>query len=189
MDGISRGEGALAVKLARMVLQDTIGREKMPEITIPASFYEKRGVFVTLNKNGQLRGCIGYPSPVLPLVEAIPRAAVSAALEDTRFSPVRANELSKISIEVTVLTPPVLVSSVPVSRPEAVTVGKHGLIIAGYGRSGLLLPQVPVEYGWDAQTFLDQVCIKAGLPPGAWRNNDTELYTFQGQIFYEEEHA
>lgn len=67
--------------------------------------------------------------------------------------------------------------------------GKHGLIIAGYGRSGLLLPQVPVEYGWDAQTFLDQVCIKAGLPPGAWRNNDTELYTFQGQIFYEEEHA
>ncbi len=189
MDGISRDEGALAVKLARMVLQDKIGREKMPEIIIPASFHEKRGVFVTLNRNGQLRGCIGYPSPVLTLAEAIPRAALSAAWEDTRFPPVRADELPKISIEVTVLTPPVLISSPPASRPEAVTVGKHGLIIAGYGRSGLLLPQVPVEYHWDAQTFLDQVCIKAGLPPGTWRSNETELYTFEGQIFYEEEHA
>ncbi|WFN35159.1 TIGR00296 family protein [Methanogenium sp. S4BF] len=189
MDGISSEEGALAVKLARMVLLENIGGETMPEVSIPASFHEKRGVFVTLTLNGQLRGCIGYPRPVLSLAEAIPGAALSAALEDPRFPPVRADELPEISIEVTVLTPPVLISSPPASRPEAVIVGKHGLIIAGYGRSGLLLPQVPVEYHWDARTFLDQVCVKAGLPPGTWRSNDTELYTFEGQIFYEEEHT
>ena len=189
MDGISSEEGATAVKLARVVLQENIGGEKLPEVLMPDSFSEKRGVFVTLNRNGELRGCIGYPTPVLPLSEAIPGAALSAALDDPRFPPVRAEELAEISIEVTILTPPVLVSSPPAKRPEAVTVGKHGLIISGYERTGLLLPQVPVEYHWDARTFLDQVCIKAGLPPGTWRRDDTELYTFEGQIFYEEEHT
>ena len=187
MDGISSEEGATAVMFARAVLQEHIGGEAMPKISLPASFSEKRGVFVTLNRNGQLRGCIGYPNPVLPLSEAIYGAALSAALEDPRFPPVRAEELPEISIEVTVLTPPVLVSSPPDRRAEAVTVGKHGLIIKGYGRSGLLLPQVPVEYHWDATTFLDQVCMKAGLPSRTWRRDDTELYTFEGQIFNEEE--
>ncbi len=189
MDGISSEEGATAVKLARKVLQENIGKEKLPEVFVPDSFSEKRGVFVTLNRNGRLRGCIGFPTPVLPLSVAIPDAALSAALDDPRFPPVRADELPEISIEITVLTPPVLVSSPPDRRAETVTVGKHGLIIAGYGRTGLLLPQVPVEYHWDASTFLDQVCIKAGLPPGTWRRDDTELYTFEGQIFYEEEHT
>ena len=163
MDGISSEDGKLAVKFARTVLQENIGGEKLPEISMPPSFGEKRGVFVTLNRNGELRGCIGYPTPVLSLSIAIPDAALSAALHDPRFPPVRADELPEISIEVTVLTPPVLVSSPPEKRPEAVTVGKHGLIISGYGRTGLLLPQVPVEYQWDARTFLDQVCIKAGI--------------------------
>ena len=189
MDGISSEEGALAVTLARKVLQEKIGGEKLAEIAIPAVFHEKRGVFVTLTRNGQLRGCIGYPSPVLSIFEAISRAALSAAREDSRFPPVGADELPKISIEVTVLTPPVLITSPPASRPEAVTVGKHGLIIAGHGTSGLLLPQVAIEYQWDARTFLDQVCMKAGLPPGTWRRNDTELYTFEGQVFYEEAHT
>ncbi|WAI01014.1 TIGR00296 family protein [Methanogenium organophilum] len=189
MDGISNEDGATAVKRARNVLQENIAGETMPELSMPPSFSEKRGVFVTLTRNGELRGCIGYPTPMLPLSEGIEEAALSAALDDPRFPPVTADELPDISIEVTVLTPPILVSSPPSERPEAVMVGKHGLIIAGYGRRGLLLPQVAVEYHWDARTFLDQVCIKAGLPPGTWRKDDTELYTFEGQIFYEEEHT
>lgn len=189
MDGISTEDGAVAVKLARTVLQENIAGEDLPEVAIPSSFREKRGLFVTLNRNGELRGCIGFPSPILPLSEAVEEAALSAALEDPRFSPVRADELPDISIEVTILTPPSLVSSPPAGRAEAVTVGRHGLIIEGYGRRGLLLPQVAAEYNWDAKTFLDQVCMKAGLPPGTWRKDDTELYTFEGQIFYEEEHA
>jgi uncharacterized protein len=189
MDGISSEEGATAVKLARRILQEKIGGEEIATVSVPDSFREKRGVFVTLSRKGDLRGCIGYPTPVLPLAVAIPEAALSAALHDPRFQPVRADELSEISIEVTILTPPVLVLSPPARRTEAVTVGKHGLIIAGHERTGLLLPQVPVEYHWDARTFLDQVCIKAGLPPGTWRDDDTELYTFEGQIFYEEEHT
>lgn len=189
MDGISSDDGATAVKYARAVLQENIAGVILPEIPMPASFREKRGIFVTLNLHSSLRGCIGFPTPVLPLYEGIREAALSAALQDPRFSPVGADELPDISIEVTILTPPALVSSPSAERPDAVTVGKHGLIIAGYGRSGLLLPQVAVEYDWDARTFLDQVCIKAGLPPGTWRKDDTELYTFEGQIFYEEEHT
>jgi len=189
MDGISTDDGAVAVKLARAVLQETIAGDSVPEPEVPPSFQDKRGVFVTLNLRGSLRGCIGFPRPVLPLSEAIREAALSAAQEDPRFPPVQADELPDITIEVTILTPPRLVTVPPAKRPDAVTVGKHGLIISGYKRGGLLLPQVAVEYGWDATTFLDQVCIKAGLPPKTWRNDDTELYTFEGQIFYEEEHA
>lgn len=189
MDGISAEDGAVAVKLARAVLQETIAGGGVPEPEMPPSFQEKRGVFVTLNIRGSLRGCIGFPRPILPLSEAIHEAALAAAQEDPRFPPVQARELAAITIEVTILTPPRLVTVPPAERPDAVTVGKHGLIISGYGRGGLLLPQVAVEYGWDATTFLDQVCVKAGLPPKTWRNDDTELYTFEGQIFHEEEHA
>lgn len=125
-----------------------------------------------------LRGCIGFPYPVKPLAEAVQEAAVGAALQDPRFPPLRAEELSALEIEISVLTPPKSL------EPSQVKVGVHGLIVSRGGRSGLLLPQVAMEYGWDAPTFLAQTCLKAGLPKDAWRK-DAELSAFEAQVFSE----
>ena len=148
-------------------------------------FGEKRGVFVTLTEDGELRGCIGYPYPVLPLGEALHDAAVSAAVRDPRFMPVRENELAALEFEVTILTPPELLTCSAADRPKNIEVGRHGLIIKDRGMSGLLLPQVATEYGWDAEEFLMHTCIKAGTDKNAWKRDDVSLYTFEGQIFSE----
>ncbi|MBQ3717915.1 MAG: TIGR00296 family protein [Methanomicrobium sp.] len=148
-------------------------------------FDEKRGVFVTLTEDGELRGCIGYPYPVLPLGEALHDAAVSAAVRDPRFMPVRENELAALKFEVTILTPPELLTCSAADRPKNIEVGRHGLIIKDRGMSGLLLPQVASEYGWDAEEFLMHTCIKAGTDKNAWKRDDVSLYTFEGQIFSE----
>ena len=142
---------------------------------------ELGGVFVTLNKRGRLRGCIGFPEAVLPLYQAVSQAAVSAALKDYRFPPVTQKELSDIEIEISALSPLEKISDV-----EEIEVGRHGLVIRKGIYSGLLLPQVPVEYEWDRAEFLERICEKAGLPRGAWRGN-VELYTFTAQVFHEEE--
>ncbi len=142
-------------------------------------------MFVTLMKEGILRGCIGFPLPIMPLGDAIRDAALSAAQADPRFPPVRCEELTAIHIDITILTVPQLCSAPAPERPSFVKVGTHGLIIRGHGRSGLLLPQVPVEWGWDAVTFLNQTCLKAGLPKTSWADPSVELLTFEGQIFTE----
>jgi hypothetical protein len=178
-------EGALAVRIARTVLENQIGSLHGELPALPPVFREKRGVFVTLTRNGDLRGCIGYPYPTHPLQEALCDAAISAATRDPRFPPVRAPELPQLRIEVTVLSPPEVITVDPAARPAAVEVGKHGLIVQGLGRSGLLLPQVPVEWGWDSREFLDHTCRKAGLPEGCWKRNDVQFFTFEGQIFHE----
>jgi uncharacterized protein (TIGR00296 family) len=187
MEVLSREEGALAVQLARATLENKIGGIKMPSLPLTRIFCEKRGVFVTLTKKGELRGCIGFPTPVYPLKEAIEEASVSAALQDPRFYPVAPPELCELRVEVTILTVPCRLEIEPSRRPDAVEVGKHGLIVRKFGRSGLLLPQVPLEYGWNSREFLDYTCNKAGLPPGCWQSDDTEVYTFEGQIFHEQE--
>ncbi len=148
-------------------------------------FEEKRGVFVTLTENGELRGCIGYPYPVLPLGEAIHDAAVSAAVRDPRFMPVSEGELAAIKFEVTILTPPEKLTCHASDRPMNIQVGRHGLIIKDGSMSGLLLPQVATEYGWSAEEFLMHTCIKAGTDKDAWKRDDVALYTFEGQIFSE----
>ena len=186
MDLLTAEEGAEAVALARSVLAQKIGGRDTQLPPLAPIFDEKRGVFVTLTKNGELRGCIGFPYPHLPLGEAIQEAAVSAALQDPRFPRVRAAELQSIRVEVTVLSVPQRMEADPAGRPGAVEVGRHGLIVQGYGRSGLLLPQVPVEWKWDSREFLDHTCRKAGLPPGCWKEGCVEFYTFEGQIFHEE---
>jgi len=142
-------------------------------------FWEEKGAFVTLKKRGQLRGCIGYIEPVLPLYLTIIRCAILAASEDPRFSPVETKELSSLEYEISVLTTPR-----KVSNPREVVVGRHGLIISMSGRKGVLLPQVPVEEGWDRETFLEQVCLKAGLPPAAWRRAEAELFVFEALVFH-----
>lgn len=182
---LTKEEGALALQLARGALEHAVGKKPMPELKLTTIFTTKRGVFVTLTLSGELRGCIGLPYPVMPLGEAIQYAAKAAALEDPRFPQVSKSELTKIDLEVTILTVPVPLLCEPAERPANVIVGKHGLIIRGQGMSGLLLPQVATEYGWDSTTFLDHTCNKAGLPGKCWTSKNIELMTFEGQIFSE----
>ena len=130
---------------------------------------EKRGVFVTLYKKKHLRGCIGFPEPILPLGIALIKAAKAAAFEDPRFSPLSTSELKEIKIEITLLTKP------KKTDPKKIKVGKDGLIIKKGFNSGLLLPQVAVEYKWDAKTFLEQTCLKAGLDKDAWKDAESSI--------------
>jgi AmmeMemoRadiSam system protein A len=133
---------------------------------------EPGAAFVTLTASGALRGCIGYVRPVRPLGETVAHCAAAAATEDPRFPPVTAAELSRLTLEISVLSP-----LRPLRDPATVEVGVHGLHIAQAGRRGLLLPQVAVEYGWDRETFLRHTCLKAGLPPDAWRQG-AEIHVF-----------
>jgi uncharacterized protein (TIGR00296 family) len=150
---------------------------------------EKAGVFVTLTTYPEedLRGCIGHPYPDSPLVQALIDSSVSACSKDPRFPPVEKEELRKIVIEVTILTPPEVIHvSKPVEYSQHVEVGKHGLIVRKGWYQGLLLPQVPGDYGWDAEEFLSQTCRKAGLPLSAWIDKDTQVFRFEGIIFGEQ---
>jgi uncharacterized protein (TIGR00296 family) len=185
MDLLTDHEGDLALKRARSSIEHVIAGNPEQSFKLTPVFLEKRGVFVTLTKQGCLRGCIGFPYPVISLGQAIQQAAVAAAIEDPRFPPVTKRELDQLEIEVTVLTPPVAISGSPDDRSNHVEVGRHGLIVRGMGTSGLLLPQVCTEYEWDPKTFLDQTCVKAGLPPHSWHSKNVEVLTFEGQIFHE----
>ena len=188
-------EGTAAVRLARRALEEGLGDR--PTLlsapvegtgALPPVFFEPRGVFVTLKRypDKALRGCIGYPLPVLPLRTAVTRAAVAAAVEDYRFRPVRASDLSRILVEVSVLSVPVpLEFTDPEEAIEAVQVGRDGLIVDGLGSSGLLLPQVAPEQGWSAEELLDGTCEKAGLPPGAWRDRRVKVRRFEAEVFTE----
>ena len=166
----------------------TEGVEPSPPDDHPAALGEQRGAFVTLRKAGSLRGCIGEPYAIQPLIESVVSAAVGAATRDPRFPPVRENELDAITVEVSALTNPVPIESDdPAAIVERVTVGTDGLIIADGERSGLLLPQVAVEQGWDAETFLAETCRKAGLPTDRWRTDDVRIERFSVDRFEERE--
>jgi len=143
--------------------------------------HEKRGVFVTL-KNPDLRGCIGFPLPVMALGDAVIEAAVAAA-NDPRFPPLREDELKGLTLEVSVLTVPKVLKE---PSPEKLEIGRDGLIIEFSGRSGLLLPQVAPEHNMAAVEFLEAVCQKAGLPSGSWKEKGAIIKTFQAEIFSED---
>lgn len=179
-------QSRLLLEIARKTIESKLfGKPYSPEF--PEEFSANRGVFVTLTKSGSLRGCIGFPEPVFPLIEAVQQAAESAAFGDPRFPPVSKEEWPEIKIEVTVLTPPALLEAGdPSEYPEKIKVGRDGLIVEGGFSKGLLLPQVPVEWHWDEEEFLAQTCIKAGLPPNSWKEKSTKIYTFQGEIFSED---
>ncbi len=186
MNMLTPEEGTLALQVARKAIEHAVNKERYTAPALPPIFGEKRGVFVTLKRQGSLRGCIGLPYPVRPLGEALVEAAVSAALQDPRFPPISGRELPDLDLEVTVLTLPEPLTCPPADRPEKVVIGKHGLIVSGMGTSGLLLPQVPVEYNWESREFLDHTCQKAGLSPGCWKRGDVNVLTFEGQIFEEQ---
>ena len=150
---------------------------------------EKQGVFVTLQTypGRELRGCIGFPYPTLPLGKAIAEAAKLSAFEDTRFPPLIEDEIDKITIEISVLTKPQEIKNAQKSDViKDVEVGKDGLIVEYSGYSGLLLPQVATEEEWNSEHFLEQTCIKAGISPKSWKNKTCRIYKFQAQIFSEE---
>lgn len=168
------------LRIARRALEGWLEAGKMPAEEISGGKLAAPGAaFVTLTKSGRLRGCIGFTEAAAPLFKVVQECAVAAATEDPRFPPVTSKELPSLRIEVSVLTP-----LFPI-RPEDVEVGRHGLMVAQGQRRGLLLPQVPVEWGWDRETFLDQTCVKAGLPPSSWRHGAT-LRAFTAEVFGEE---
>jgi uncharacterized protein len=181
-------EGETAIRLARTAIKECLGNgRKIEPENLPDVFKEKRGVFVTLNtkkERKELRGCIGRPYPILPLGEAIILSAINAAREDPRFYPVELDEVGDIFIEVTILTVPKHIKAKPRDIPEKIVIGRDGLIVSTNLSSGLLLPQVAVEHGFDSAEFLCQTCIKAGLMPDAWIEG-AEVYSFEGQIFEE----
>jgi uncharacterized protein (TIGR00296 family) len=181
-------EGELAVRIARDTVDSFVVNKPFKAFQVPAKFNEKSGVFVTLNTwpEQELRGCIGYPQPVLPLVKALIKAAEEST-GDPRFPALRKDELDHVVVEVTILTPPELIQ-VKKTRDyvKEVSIGTHGLIAAQGMLRGLLLPQVPVEWNWDTEEFLAQTCMKAGLTPDAWLDEDTKIYRFRGEIFAEE---
>ncbi len=178
----------MAVKLARRAIDSETRDLDIETFDVPDGFRAKSGAFVTLKTfpGEELRGCIGYPEPIFPLAEAILRAA-QGACHDPRFHPLRPEELDEVVVEVSVLTPPEeLVVERRQDMPDRIVIGRDGLIVERGPYRGLLLPQVPEEWGWDASTFLGQACVKAGLTPDMWLDRRTKILTFQAEVFHEE---
>lgn len=181
-------QGTILVKLARRSIKAFFDKKEIQLKKSEKEFTQKQGVFVTLHSypRKQLRGCIGLPYPILPLGKAIVEAAKSAAFNDPRFFPLIKEELSKVIIEISVLTVPEEIRCKPAELPAKIKIGKDGLICSYSSYSGLLLPQVATEQKWNTKKFLEQTCFKAGLPTATWLKPECRFYRFQAQIFCEE---
>jgi len=190
MERLGVEQGRYLVRLARSAVEAYLERGQLPKPVSPEWAREARGAFVTLLSfpSRQLRGCVGYVSPAMPLSETVCEAALMAAFADTRFEPLRREEVGRVLFEASILTPPRrLVTALPLDRPKHIEIGRHGLIITRGIRSGLLLPQVPGEFGWREEEFLSHACLKAGLPPNAWMDGGTQVFLFEAQVFSEKE--
>jgi AmmeMemoRadiSam system protein A len=177
--GLSEGDKKTLHQIAKTVIENGIKGKPVPELKIDSPVLkENRGAFVSLHKKGQLRGCIGYIEGRGPLHKTIEEMAGAAAFRDPRFTPVTERDLPELEIEISVLTPLKKITDV-----NEIEVGRHGIYIKKEWRSGLLLPQVAAEYGWDRKTFLEHTCQKAGLSSKAWREKGVEIYIFSADIF------
>ncbi|AFS80099.1 AMMECR1 domain-containing protein [Candidatus Nitrosopumilus koreensis AR1] len=185
----SDSDGVELVRMARKAVTEFLkNNSKISDSEFNSKFDFSSGVFVTLNKEDNLRGCIGYPTPIKKLYDGLIDAAISAATRDPRFTPVVTDEMDKITFEVTVLTHPEEIKVRDYSEYlSQIKVGRDGLIAENDFSSGLLLPQVPIEYGWSEEEFLEYTCQKAGLNKDAWKDKSTKISKFQGMIFKEEE--
>jgi AmmeMemoRadiSam system protein A len=174
----SQEERELLLRLAHRSIALALEGRAIDPTPPTAHLAEPRGAFVTLHLEGELRGCIGYVLPTQSLYATVAEAARAAALDDPRFPPVTPVEAVHLKVEISVLSPlrPI--------RPEEVIVGQHGLVVTQGNRRGLLLPQVPIEWKWDRETFLAQTCLKAGLPPDAWQHG-AQLQAFTAEVFGE----
>jgi AmmeMemoRadiSam system protein A len=162
---LSKASKTYLLELSRKTIQEFLQFGRKPsEIPAQSELLEKRGVFVTLQTLGHLRGCIGYVAPLFPLYEAVINCSISAATDDPRFQPLSLEELATIEIEISVLSSAEIVQDI-----QQIEVGVHGLMISRTGAKGLLLPQVAVEHGWDREEFLKETCRKASLPLDAWK--------------------
>jgi len=195
-DEFSLEEGKMLIRFARENIEFFLRNNRripIPEL-IKERFSDKYGAFVTLNKydviGNPLRGCIGYIEPTYSLYDVIHKVSISSAIEDPRFSSVSIEEMDKIIIELSILTPPKLLEvNDPKEYLDKIVIGRDGLIAEKGMRRGLLLPQVPVDHGrnWDAETFLSQTCSKAWLNSDAWKDKSTKIYSFQAILFEEKE--
>ncbi|PYX40656.1 MAG: AMMECR1 domain-containing protein [Acidobacteria bacterium] len=179
-DEYSAEERSLLLKLAHRSIESALEDRTISWDCPTAHLAEPRGVFTTLYRQGQLRGCVGYVFPVAPLYGAVIETARAAASQDTRFAPVTREEAPELAISLSVLSrlQPIL--------PEQIEIGRHGLVVSLGSHRGLLLPQVPVEHHWDRETFLAQTCRKAGLPARAWETGAT-LEAFTAEVFGDDE--
>jgi len=176
----------LLLTLARGILEASF-KDEDPDISEYMHLTQLRGCFVTLHKNNQLRGCIGFPRPIMPLYEQIIAATKAAAFEDPRFTPLSEDELKDITIEISILTRPEIIKvNDPKEYIEKIEAGRDGLIIQGES-SGLLLPQVATEYKMNAKQFLETLSEKADLEKDAWKNPANKIYKFHAEIFSEKE--
>jgi uncharacterized protein (TIGR00296 family) len=184
---LSLEKGKKAVKYARAVVEQYVQNNTIPTADLEDIFNEKQGAFVTLHTypGHDLRGCIGIPLPVMPLRQSITEAAQSST-RDPRFPPLDKSEFGNIIVEVTILTPPKMIEvNDPQEYLSNIKIGRDGLIVEQGIYKGLLLPQVPVEQGWDKDEFLSHTCMKAGLMPDAWFDKNTKISKFSGQVFTE----
>lgn len=178
MPSLSEPERCALLHLARAAVNEAVLHRKLPD-TIPVDgvFSSRRGVFVTLQVHGKLRGCIGVVEPEEPLGEAVVRCAAGAALTDPRFSPVRKEELVDLGVELSLLSQPEVI------EPDAIELGRHGLLVSQRKQRGLLLPQVAEEHHLTRDQFLEETCLKAGLPRLAWKNPETRIEAFTCEVF------
>lgn len=181
--GLSAEDKATLLRIARLALHDYFTVGKLPQYSAESpALLEPRATFVTLwrRESNQLRGCRGECQAQRPLVQSVAHMAVAAAVDDSRFAPVTVEELAELRIEINALT------ALTAIRPEDVTVGRHGLMVAQGYQMGLLLPEVPVRQGWDRTDFLRGVCKKAGLAKDAWQTEGTQLFGFESEAWSEE---
>ncbi|MGC8766081.1 MAG: AmmeMemoRadiSam system protein A [Brevinematia bacterium] len=181
---ISKDQKKAILKLARLSIESIFNSSLKQELEKQKKIVEKigihGGVFVTLTKNKELRGCIGYIYPIKPFPQLVVDAAISSATKDPRFDPLEKEEINQIEIEISILSEPKKIESI-----SEIEVGKHGLIVRRGPFQGLLLPQVAIEHNWDKITFLQYTCIKAGLSPNDYKKEDTEIFVFTAEVFSE----
>jgi AmmeMemoRadiSam system protein A len=171
-------ERDLLKRLARNSIEHGLFGKKEEALDLPESLKVKLGAFVCLKTKGQLKGCIGYIRGIMPLDQTIRQMATEAAFRDPRFMPLNETEWRDTEIEISVLTPMEKVENI-----DEIEVGVHGIYIEKGYETGLLLPQVATENGWDRQAFLENTCIKAGLRRDAWKSKDTNIYIFAAAVF------
>jgi AmmeMemoRadiSam system protein A len=184
MPSLSEADRRTALALARTAICGAVLHRKLPEVIPSEGIFSVRcGIFVTLHVRGRLQGCIGVTEPSEPLGEAVIRCAVGAAIEDPRFAPLKEAQLEDVSIEISILSP---LEPIP---PEAIEIGRHGLLVVNHGQRGLLLPKVAIEHRLTCEQFLEETCRKAGLAREAWKDPETRIFGFTCEVFSESMHS
>jgi AmmeMemoRadiSam system protein A len=182
MSRLSSDDWLALVEIARRAISSAVLEKRIPDLpAFPTALSEHRGAFVSLYRARALRGCVGQVENPGPLADVVARSAISAALHDSRFKPIGAEEITILDIEISVLTAPERI------LPEAIVAGRHGLMVVRGSFRGLLLPQVATERKWTGQRLLEETCVKAGLARDAWGDPATQVFGFTAEVYSEKE--